>query len=176
MTEETRATNTAKAAKATPAQAKRQRDYRVQYFKNKIAYDQLQVDRLKALGLSAALNADIKKNPADFADAILDTLGRRALEISNDSEASAFMIKTWLTLYLQAISFERNQDIRERRMALREQEVAMRKEKFDKLKKTVQNSRLTDEEKAKRCREIFALPNEPSQPHTNGHNGKEIAA
>jgi hypothetical protein len=158
--------------KATRLQRARQQAYRVQWFENKIAYDQLQIDRLKALGLSDSLNADIKKNPGDFANAILDTLGRRALEISNDPQAGAGMVKIWLSLYLQAISFERNQNIRERKMALREMEVSMRKEKFDKLKKTVQNSRLSDEEKAKRCREIFNLSNEDkAQTQTNGNNG-----
>jgi hypothetical protein len=150
--------------KAKTSEHHRQRE---QWFKNRIAYDKLQVDRLKALGLSDAINADILKNPGDFANAILDTLGRRALEVSNDPEAGPNMVKIWMSLYLQAISFERNHDFRERRMKLRETEVSMRKEKFDKLKKTFQNSRLTDEERAKRCREIFALNEEAK----NGHNG-----
>jgi hypothetical protein len=157
--------------KATPAQRKRQLTYRQQWFKNRIAYDQLQVERLKALGLSDALNEDIKKNPADFADAILDTLGRRALEISNDPEASAAVIKMWLSLYLQAISFERNFNIRERRMKLREQEVALRKQQFNKLKKTIQDPKLSAEERARRCREIFTLEPDKAQPNANGHNG-----
>jgi hypothetical protein len=157
--------------KATPQRRTRQRTLSVQYFKNKIAWDKLQVDRLKALGLSDALNEDIKKNPGDFADAILDTLGRRALEISNDPEASAGIIKVWLGLYLQAISFERNFNIRERRMKLREQEVALRKQQFNKLKKTIQDPKLSAEERARRCREIFTLEPDKTQINANGHNG-----
>jgi hypothetical protein len=157
--------------KATPRQRKHQLTYRQRYFENKIAYDQLQVDRLKALGLSDALNEDIKKNPADFTSSIVDTLKRKTLEISNDKEASAGVVNMWMNLCLRAISFEQMQGLRERKMRLRELEVALRKEKFDSLKRTLKNSRLSDEQKAQRCREIFALSNEPKQTQANGENG-----
>jgi hypothetical protein len=155
--------------KATPQQRKRQLTYRQQYFKNKIAYDQLQVDRLKALGLSDAINEDIKKNPGNFTAGIVDTLKRRSLEISNDPEASAGMVRVWLSLCLQAISFEQMQGLRERKMRLREREVALREKQFSKLKKTIQDPKLGAEERARRCREIFTF-NEPDKAQ-NSHNG-----
>jgi hypothetical protein len=156
---------------ATAIARKRQRTQREQYFKNKIAYDQLQVDRLKALGFSEALNADIKKNPADFTTGIVDTLKRRALEISNDPEATSGMVRIWLTLCLQAISFEQMQGLRERKMRLREREVALREKQFNKLKKTMQDPKLNAEERARRCRQIFTLTNEPDEAQTGGSNG-----
>ena len=159
--------------KATPQQRRHQRSYRQRYFENKIAYDQLQVDRLKALGLSDALNEDIKKNPADFTSGIVDTLKRKTLEISNDKKATAAVVNMWMNLCLRAISFEQMQGLRERKMRLREREVALREKQFSKLKRTIQDPKLGAEERARRCREIFTLSLEPdeAQTQTNGHNG-----
>jgi len=131
-------------------------------------------ERQRAIGIATELNKEIKALPCDYAQAILDGLGRRTTELSNEPEIHPKVLQIWVDMFNRTEELELRKRIlrlKERRMDLLEKQAAEARE-------TVQDSKLTDEERAERMRQIFnvSFRDHEEQPQKNGHGITESPA
>ena len=132
------------------------------YFHRTVAHEILE-QRDKTAGVTAEINKEISKKPADYAKAIVDTLGRKSVETTNSPDAHPKVIKVWVDLYCKLEELE----LRKRIIKVKEKRIRLLERQAQEAQKTAQDSNLTDEEKAERWHQIFKRP---FDAQTNGNS------
>jgi hypothetical protein len=128
-------------------------------------------ERQRALGIATQLNKEIKARPCDYAEAILDGLGRRTTELSNEPEIHPRVLQIWVDMFNRSEELQ----LRKRILRVKERRLDLLEKQAEEARKTALDSELTDEEKAQRIRQILKLSfNEPD--YADKKNGNGLAA
>lgn len=130
----------------------------------RIFADEIIEQRSKTADVTETLNKAITRKPADYAKAILDTLGRKSVELSNNATAHPKIVRYWIDMYAKLEELE----LRKRIIRVKEQRIKLLKKQADQARATAMNSKLNPEEQATRMREIFSLSLDQAQTGGNG--------
>ena len=139
------------------------------YYHRTVALEILE-QRDKTAGVTAEINKQIGKAPADYAKAILDTLGRKSVEQTNDPAAHPKVIDIWVSMFAKI----QEQEIRKRALKIKERRIRMLERRDAEARETMQNSKLTDAEKAAGIYRIFypsSHATDEAPTEKNGTNG-----
>jgi hypothetical protein len=139
------------------------------YYHNTFAHEILE-QRDKIAGVTETLNKAITRKPEDYAKAIVDSLGGKSVELSNNPEAHPKVIKVWVDMFCKLEELQ----LRKRIIKVKERRVRILEKQAAEARETAQDSKLTAEEQAERIREIFKPRlDEPDEAQTNGNGIKD---
>jgi hypothetical protein len=135
------------------------------YYHNIFA-DEILEQRDKIAGVTETLNKEITRKPADYIKAILDTLGRKSVELSNNPQTHPKVVRYWIDMLCKL----QEQDLRKRALRVKERRLRLLEEQNKEARETAMNSSLSEEQISKRLREIFKVKvvDEPDRGRVNG--------
>ena len=139
------------------------------YYHKYVAFEIIE-ERQRALGIATQLKKEIKARPCDYAEAILDGLERRATELSNEPEIHPKVLKIWVDMFNKSEELE----LRKRILAVKERRLDLIEKQAAEARETVQDSNLTDAQRAERMRQIFKFRlDDPDEAQTK-KNGNSL--
>jgi hypothetical protein len=115
-------------------------------FWSAVCSDALLAKRRRAVNIANEVAQEAGKHPGRFDQATIDALKQKAFELSISPLANPKDVKSLFSLVLKA----RDQDLNERKIVLLEKKLAETTE-------TVQDAKLTPEEKAERVKQILGI-------------------
>jgi len=125
----------------------------VSRFYSSVVSDSVLAQRMRAVKLSNELVENIKAQPGQWDDLLLNQIGQRAFEINLDPEAKAGDLSKLMNLVLRG----RQQEISKQGLELKERQIAVLEKQASQAKATLSDSTLTPEERQRRVKEIFGL-------------------
>ena len=144
------------------------------YYRKYVANEIIE-QRQRTAGVTAELNKEISRTPADYARAICDAVGRKSVELTNTLEVHPKVVRIWIDMWCKT----QEQEIRKRALRIKERRIRLLERQAEELRETASNSKLTDAEKAEGIWRILNPSlDEPDKAQTNSNgfaDGKKRA-
>jgi hypothetical protein len=131
---------------------------------HRVIADEILEQRDKIAGVTETLNKEITRKPEDYARAIVDTLGRKSVELTNNPAAHPKVIKVWVDLFCKT----QEQEIRKRIIKVKERRIRLLEKQAAEARETAEDSQLSAEQRAERIRRIFSPSLDEVQTGGNG--------
>jgi hypothetical protein len=126
------------------------------YYEKFVAADILE-RRNKTVGVAGLVNKGIRKRPADLASVILDKLALITFWALNSEDTHPRVVNEWLNTFNKLRTNEENLALRKKDLAVKEREIALKEKQFAAAKKTVQDSKLSAEQKVTNFYQLLGI-------------------